>query len=355
VSRRIRVRAQLTRYGHWAQHSGIAQYIRHLDPKRFRASCYYASDSDDDLPLPGEDRRRRLSEKVRSNGMAWYKLSDLAGEMRAFAASALGRADIVHFLDAEHGGQYLPGWFDRFPVRRAKMAVSYHQPPELLPELVNGEVAARFDRVVVVSPTQRAYFERFMPAEKIVTILHGIDTDFYRPASLAPDGIFRCVSAGHWLRDWGTVRAVAEQFASRPDVEFHIVTNRETGLEDLSNVHFHRDVPDEKLRAVYQRGDVLLLPLTGSTANNSLLEGLACGLPVVSTDLASVRTYVGQNAALLLPSGDVQGVVDAVETLRADGALRERLAQGSRARAEELSWQRITRDYEALYRDMLKS
>ena len=355
MRRRIRVRAQLTRYGHWAQHSGIAQYIRHLDPKRFIADCHYASDNDADLPLPGEDRRRRLREKVQSNGMAWYKLSDLAGEMRAFGASALGRADIVHFLDAEHGGQFLPQWLDRFPVRRAKLAVSYHQPPELLPELVNGEVAARFDRVVVVSPTQRAYFEQFMPAEKVVTILHGIDTDFYRPGPPAPDGIFRCVSAGHWLRDWGMVHAVAAQFASRPGVEFHIVTNRETGLEGLSNVHFHRDIPDEALRAVYQRGNVLLLPLTGSTANNSLLEGLACGLPVVSTDLPSVRTYVGNDTALLLPSGNVQGFVNAVETLRANVALRERLASGARARAEDLSWQRITRQYEALYEDMLKS
>ncbi len=349
------MRAQLTRYGHWAQHSGIAQYIRHLDPKRFRADCRYASDSDADLPLPGEDRRRRLREKVQSNGMAWYKLSDLAGEMRAFAASAVGRADIVHFLDAEHGGQFLPQWFDRFPVRRAKLAVSYHQPPELLPELVNGEVAARFDRVVVVSPTQRAYFEQFMPAEKVVTILHGIDTDFYKPASSTPDGIFRCVSAGHWLRDWPMVRAVAERLTSQPNVEFHIVTNRETGLEHLSNVRFHRNVPDEELRKVYQSGDVLLLPLTGSTANNSLLEGMACGLPVVSTNLSSVRTYVGKDAALLKESADVEGFVDAVGTLRADRALREQLAQGARARAEELSWQRITREYEALYEDMLKS
>ena len=353
MKRPIRVRAQLTRYDHWAQHSGIAQYIRYLEPKAFRIDCHYASDSDADFPLPFAKWRGRLREKVQSDGMAWYKLSDLAGEMRAFAACLLGRSDIVHFLDAEHGGQFLPGWLAQTSLRRPKLIVSYHQPPELLPQLVNGRIAARFDRVVLVSPTQRAFFEQFMPAEKIVTILHGIDVDFYRPADTVPDATFRCISAGHWLRDWTVIKAVAEHFLSHPDIEFHIVTNRETGLEGLANVHFHRNISDEQLRAVYQSGSALLLPLTASTAKNSILEGLACGLPIISTALESVQSYVSQDAAILSEGGDVEGHIAAIERLKLDPVLRHRLAKGARVRAEQLSWDNIATEYAALYESVL--
>jgi hypothetical protein len=40
--------------------------------------------------------------------MAWYKLSDLAAELRALGRCGTGDAEVVHFLDGEHGAQFLP-------------------------------------------------------------------------------------------------------------------------------------------------------------------------------------------------------------------------------------------------------
>lgn len=354
MMRPYRLRVECTRYPHWGQHSGIAQFTRHLDERRFAVDLHAASDSDAEMPLPHDGMRRWLRGRVQRRGMPWYKLSDLSAELKALAVCAAGRADIVHFLDGEHSGQYLPEWLDRVPRRRAKLVASYHQPAELLPELVNRAIVARFDRVVLVSPAQRSYFERFMPVERIVTILHGIDVDFFRPVATQADGVFRCVTAGHWLRDWPTIRSVAQRLQSRTDIEFHIVTNRETGLEALSNVRFHREIGDEALRTLYQSASALFLPLDDSTANNTLLEAIACGLPVLSTDLPSVRAYVGDDAAILLQPGDVEGFLGAIDRLRRDPTLRARLGSGARARAEALSWQRIARDYEALYEELVR-
>ena len=348
MTRPIRLRLECTRYPHWGRYSGIGQFASRLDPARFRYKIHAASDSDDDLPLPIPSLRRRLRERVQRGGMTWYKLSDFAAELRAFGACLSGQADIVHFLDGEHSGQYLPQWLEK--RRRVKLVASYHQPADLLPDLVPQAVAARFDRVVVVSPAQRAYFEAFMPAERIVTILHGIDTDFFAPARpRSSDGIFRCVTAGHWLRDWPTILRVAERLRDRSDIEFHIVTNRETGLEHLPHVRFHQNVSDEQLRLIYQRSDALFLPLTESTANNTLLEGIACGLPVIATDLPSVRAYVSDRCAMLPAMGDVDALVPAIERLKSEEALRSAMGAASRSRAEQLSWAQIGREYQDLY------
>jgi len=210
--------------------------------------------------------------------------------------------------------------------------------------------------VVVVSPSQVPFFTQHLPAERVEVVLHGVDTDFFRPAASAhPPGRLRCVTVGHWLRDWTVMRAVALAMRAERNVEFHVVTDRDTGLDDFESVVVHRNVDDAALLAVYQAADVLLLPLTQSTANNSLLEGIGCGLPVVTTDLPSTRAYLEGAQAILCPSGDAEAFTAALVRLLHDPSERRRMAAASRARAEELAWRNIARRYESIYARLVRA
>jgi hypothetical protein len=277
--------------------------------------------------------------------MSYYKLSDLAAEMRAIPSCLIGNVDILHYLDGEQTAQYLPRFLKQCRVGHTKTIATFHQPPHLLQELVNKDIAAQLDHIALVSPVQRTFFE-YLPEERVSVLLHGIDVDFYQAATEpVPETPFRCITAGHWLRDWASFGFVARAL---PKVEFHCVTNRDTGLEGISNVIFHRNVDDGTLVSLYQQSHVLFLPLTGATANNTLLEGIACGLPVVATDLESIRTYLG-DAGILVGGNDPDRFVEAIESVRRDRNLRMALARKSRARAEELSWRNLVPLYESLY------
>ena len=351
MSTPIRVRALYTRYPHWGAHAGMNQVVRFLDPVRVRARLQPISDNDKDLPLPHPGLRRRLKTRVQAHGMAWYKLSDLNAELRVLPGCVSGKIDVVHYLDAEHTAQYLPTWLRRARTSHTKTVATYHQPPDLLPTLVNPEIVATLDHVIVVSPVQLPFFRQALPDERIDVVLHGIDTDFFTPRTEARrEGPFRCVTAGHWLRDWTAVRAVA---VALPDVEFHVVTDRDTGLAGLANVRTHRNVDDATLRSIYQQSDALFLPLTQSTANNSLLEGIACGLPAVSTDLPSVRAYLPGKEAFLIESNDPGDLADAVRRLVRDADLCTAMAAAARRRAEELSWTNVARQVERVYRRLV--
>jgi glycosyltransferase involved in cell wall biosynthesis len=349
----VRVLAFHTVYPHWGQHAGAHQVCRYFDPARVAVSIRPVSDSDADWPLlPG-----RLSIALRnrvSRRLAWYKLSDLAAELRALPDTLGNAVDVVHYLDGEHTAQFLPRWVKRWPTSRVRTVATFHQPPELLPDLVSPDIVRHLDFVLVVSPTQEPFFREFLPAHRVRTLLYGVDADFFRPsASRSPDGVFRCITAGHWMRDWRAVRSVAEALSAHRDIEFHVVTGRPTPLEDLANVTIHRDVSDESLLHLYQQADVLFLPLVSSTANNSLLEGLACGLPVVSTRLASVSAYVGEGPAVLVAMNDPAMLGDALLALRRDPARRAAMAQAARRRAEALAWSRVACEWERTYRDIL--
>jgi glycosyltransferase involved in cell wall biosynthesis len=335
-----------TLYPHWGRHSGIHQFLRHLDPVRFRVEVHAAADGDDDFPLHHPALRQRLRGLVQRGGMSWYKLSDLRAEASAFLRCWSGRADLVHYLDGEHSAQYLPA----LPRRGVPVVASFHQPPELLPGVLADRAVRRLDRAVAVSPTQVPWLAERLGAGRVELILHGIDTVFFRPRQeeRSSDGPFRCITVGHYLRDFQAIGEVVRRLAGK-EIAFDVVTNRETGLEGLPGVHRHQAVDDDRLLALYQEADALLLPVTQSTANNALLEGIACGLPVVSTNLESIVAYVQADAAFLAEGNDPGELARAVLRLRDDPALARAMGRRARERAEELAWQRIAPRYEALY------
>jgi glycosyltransferase involved in cell wall biosynthesis len=135
-------------------------------------------------------------------------------------------------------------------------------------------------------------------------------------------------------------------------VRFDVVTGAETGLTEFDNVHIHRGIDDGVLADLYRSADVLLLPLIDSTANNALLEGMASGLPVVATDLPALRAYLPEGGAFV-QDNSVEGFVRSLQWLRQDISLRRAMGRSARARAEELAWQRVVRQYEALYTRVL--
>jgi glycosyltransferase involved in cell wall biosynthesis len=95
-------------------------------------------------------------------------------------------------------------------------------------------------------------------------------------------------------------------------------------------------VPPQPLIAMptyYRLLDVLALPSRHDGLPNSLLEGMACGLPVVATAVGGMADLLrdGENA-LLVPAGSPQALADALQRLLANPDLRRQL--GGRARVE---------------------
>ena len=82
-------------------------------------------------------------------------------------------------------------------------------------------------------------------------------------------------------------------------------------------------------------------------ANNAVLEAMAHGLPIVTTDLPSTRYYTGGLATFSAPSATA--LAQAIEvTLKAlaDPATRRTASECLRARAAELTWPKVARAME---------
>jgi glycosyltransferase involved in cell wall biosynthesis len=125
-------------------------------------------------------------------------------------------------------------------------------------------------------------------------------------------------------------------------------------LTTEAGVTVHQGIDDEALRALYRNAAVGVLPLTDSTANNSLLEMMACGLAIVTTDVGGVRDYVHDSGVASLPLGDTEGFVRAVDALLTDPKARAVHAASNRAHAvRELSFVACAKRLAAIYGSVL--
>ena len=346
IEHAVRIRFLHTRYPHLGSHSGYVQFVQALDKNRFHCSVRASSGSDIDVPSWLVPARPLYKQLVARSQMPWYKQSDLHAELIAFGGGITGRFDIIHFLDGEHSGRYLPQLVKGSGSARPKTVATFHQPPELLKDLLHVGSLRCLDQIVLMSPSQLDFFRPYVAEEKLNVILHGVDTTFFGPKPrLNSSESVRCITVGHWLRDWRTFVHVAR---AMPEVQFDVVSSRDRVGESLANVQVHRDLDDAALAALYREADILFLPLLESTANNALLEGLASGLAIVASDLEATRAYVPNGAAILVENRPDDFVL-AIRRLKTDPALLQEMKTRARVRAEELSWPRLARSYEALY------
>jgi len=130
------------------------------------------------------------------------------------------------------------------------------------------------------------------------------------------------------------------------DGPYHALA-RERGV--LGRLDFGGLVPREELPAVYEAADVMVSPSLAEGHALAPMECLACGTPVVASDISGLRETVEHEAnGLLVPPGDPEALADALCRILGDRALLDRLSRASRPSVERFSWAGRVREFEAL-------
>jgi glycosyltransferase involved in cell wall biosynthesis len=125
---------------------------------------------------------------------------------------------------------------------------------------------------------------------------------------------------------------------------------RELGIEN--QVLYLGYVPQDRLPALYSLAQVLSLASVCEGFGMPVLEAMACGTPVVTSNVSSLPEIAG-DAALMVTPGDVEGLRRALERLLTDSGLRTEMTLRGLARARVFSWERTAAKLLAVYRRVL--
>jgi glycosyltransferase involved in cell wall biosynthesis len=352
----MKVTLVFNRIQHHAGHSGydqIARYVTGRVPVRNLEDYMTKVISDYAWAYIAGSSSRWMA---RQADMDWYDTYSFSLEAAAILKLLWGRHELYHILYGENTYRYL-GWLGRVARwKGTRLVSSYHQPPTVFAKVVRRpNVLRKLDAIIVVATNQAGYFASFVGSHNVFVVPHGVDTHYFVPPAQDKRASKICLFVGQWLRDFDMLQAVVQEVgATHPEITFKIITKRDyaDAFAGRSNVTALSEVSDADLREAYQTADLLLLPLTDCTANCALLEGLACGLPVVATDVGGIRDYVDDSCARLVPPGDVEGMCDAIHALLTDRRLQTNLATNSRRKALQYDWSlvadRLVKVYETV-------
>lgn len=251
----------------------------------------------------------------------------LRAGLLAGAARARGRAVVVHV----HGGNlgsWLVGRGRRVLVRAALRPAT---------------------RVVTVWEAGRRSLADVLGDERVVLLDNGVDVERFRPpvdprsrrvprvlyVGLLTErkGVLDLVEASRLLRCRGVPHELC-LVGGTPDEG--PVAEQEVRSRLDERVRLLGSRPPERMPEVYEQADVFCLPSWWEAMPLSVLEAMASGLPVVTTDVGdTARVVLHDRSGLVVPVHSPVALADALERLLTDAALRRRMGEAGRARVVE--------------------
>ena len=184
-----------------------------------------------------------------------------------------------------------------------------------------------------VGPVQRMFA---VPRDRLQVNQFGVDTNFWRP-DWQRNGDYILAVGNDVRRDY----ALLLQLARRMKEHFVVVTRQNLGevpanVEQVKGDWHAQALSDAGLRKLYQEAMLVVTPLQESvqpSGQSVCLQAMACGKPVVltrTTGLWSQEMMQDGHNVLLVPTGDLVALEQAVTSLVIDPIKRQRLGESAR-------------------------
>jgi glycosyltransferase involved in cell wall biosynthesis len=319
-----------------------------------------------DSPLRGDDDAvavlRYFLSALRTPSIAADVVHCVTTGRVALYAIAQKQLHGTPFLLSEHGVSVRESLLEP-PRLRSESAISFHQ------ALQAWSARAAYSEADLVATTslfnRRWELHLGCDPERVRVVPNGIELDLFSPVRPSAQGRPTVVSVGRVVPIKDTlnlIRAAAEVcrrisgarflvFGSLDEDPLYVYRCRRL----IANLGLRRSflLRGSKGRgpALYSSGHVFALSSISESQPLTVIEAMACGLPVVASDVGGVREIL-TDAGVLVPPRDPEVLAEGLVSLLADPGRRRELSERSRLRAQQLSHTRMLDSYRDLYRGL---
>jgi glycosyltransferase involved in cell wall biosynthesis len=363
------------------QEAGIGRYVREMTGALVRLR----PDADLRLFAAGVNRRYVPSSTLpaalcpsplseRTHNRLWHRLrAPLPVELWT------GRLDLFHAADFTLPPT-LPG--TRTVLTVYDLAYEFY-PDETMPGMARylSAVVPRSvrcaDHVLTISEATRADLIRQyrVPAEKISIAYPGVEARFHPQPDPEGEATLRArlgLPDAPLVLTVGTLQPrknhlmVVEAFALLSEASdavlviaggegwaYEGVKRRVAELGLAQRVRLIGFVSDDDLPALYRLADVFAYPALYEGFGLPVLEAMASGVPVVTSNRSSMPEITGPDAGLLVDPESVEQVAEAISTLLSDSRLAARLRERGLARAKAFTWEQTAQAVWGVYDRLL--
>ena len=262
---------------------------------------------------------------------------------------------IVHYLNGERDIRYVLNY--KKVSRYTKYCASFHKPPEILKATVkNNRYLKQLDAAICVGANQVDFIKNWLGIDQVKYIPHGVDTTFFKPL-IYKRSAKKMLFVGQHLRDFEMLnKTIPEILAKDTSASLDVVLKKEFQAKvqlTSDRVRIHTGIDDDKLKQFYQEASFLYLPLVDATACNSILEGLASGLAIVTSAVGGNMAYLKGSENFLIPADDKTQFVHTALNLLAKPDVCLKVGQSSRELSFRYDWNNVAKEVEAFYQEIL--
>ena len=204
-----------------------------------------------------------------------------------------------------------------------------------------------------------------LDSERVAYIPNGVEARFFTPREYLSDGKLRLLYAGTWLDQRGifyirdALRALAPKIPrltmtfAGPGVPPEEIA-RFFGGELEKRIIVRPVVPADQMPNLYAEHDIFVFPSLMEGLPSVLLEAMASGMPVITSETCGMPDVVeDETNGLLIPPGDAAVLERAILRLADSPELRRQLGQSARDTMRRYTWERAGRQLEGLFRRAL--
>ena len=204
-----------------------------------------------------------------------------------------------------------------------------------------------------------------LDSDRAAYIPNGVEPRFFIPREYRAGDALRLLYAGTWLDQRGIfyIRDALRNLMPRlPGLTLTFAgcgvppedIQRFFGADLASRIIVHPVVAAEHMQELYSEHDVFLFPSLMEGLPSVLLEAMATGMPVLTTETCGMPDVVESDYnGLLVPPADAKAIENGILRLAASVELRKKLGEAARETMKRYTWERAARQLEELYRRVL--
>ena len=178
---------------------------------------------------------------------------------------------------------------------------------------------------------------------RIEVVPNAVDTDRFRPVDRLearrrlglPEDATILSFTGYFIERKGALRVL--EAMNRVEGLYGVFLGDGPEIPVGDRVLHAGRVNHEDVAVWLSASDFFVLPTLAEGSPNAVIEAMACGLPVVSSDIASLRETVDEECALLVEPTDIDALANALARLTRDESLRIRMGQAALLRGHRTS------------------
>lgn len=136
-----------------------------------------------------------------------------------------------------------------------------------------------------------------------------------------------------------------------PDEQLNTLVSE---LDLAAKVKFIGNVPDQDLPQLYNLADLFVFPSLYEGFGLPPLEAMACGTPVITSNVSSLPEVVGE-AGITVNPNNVDELANAINKVLVDEKLRKNMIEEGLKQARKFNWETTARETLDIYEEALKS